>query len=634
MATLFRQEAKTTPDAWGAKNRVYPPHTDYPGPRNPFLTPYTVPFGRAIAEREHRQVVMIMAAQMGKTDTFLDIIGRQFDQDPKPTIYVGPNKQFLNEQFEPRIMGLLDEAPKLRGKVMRGKRMTKTRKVIAGVPLRLAHAGSPTALKSDPASLALTDEVDDLMANVKGQGDPIELINNRGWTYGDFVHAMVSTPSDGPSEMKRDEQSGLHFWVEQDGHVLGSKVWRLWQQGTRHHWAWPCVHCDEFFVPHFALLHWPEKSTPARAKKEAYVECPNCGGVIEEQHKAAMNERGLYVAPGQKVVKGEVVGALAANSTISFWVSGLCSPFVSFGQRAEAWLLAVASGDEETKRGVINGGFGELYAPGGGDVPEWQEVQNLIIHSNARNRVPKQTIFLTMGVDVQKTRLVYVTRAWGPRQESWLVDHGMIWGETDQDQVWLDLAELIDTDVDGFRPRRVFIDAGFRPGKREIIPEHKVYEFTRRHQRNCYATKGYDQRSQPVSVNKIEVMPRGNKPKYGLDLVRLDTDFLKSWVHQRVRWPKDAAGGWHLHSEVEEDYCRQIVSEARMRKPSGVGVIWTPVYRENHFLDCEALAYGAAYMLGIQRRTSAPPASAGVAAAQQTSAHSVARNALASLNQL
>ncbi|MBD0318828.1 MAG: glycosyltransferase family 4 protein, partial [Gemmatimonadetes bacterium] len=52
----------------------------------------------------------------------------------RPILYVGPSQQFLREQFEPRIKDLLDQAPTLRGKVARGKKMTKTRKVIAGVP--------------------------------------------------------------------------------------------------------------------------------------------------------------------------------------------------------------------------------------------------------------------------------------------------------------------------------------------------------------------------------------------------------------------------------------------------------------------------------------------------------------------
>lgn len=169
-----------------------------PGPRDPYLTPYAIDFGRVTASKRYRRTVQVMAAQGGKTETFLDLIGQRLDQSPAPILYIGPNKQFLNEQFEPRLMALLDEAPKLKRKVARGKRMTKTRKLIAGVPLRLAHAGSPTALKSDPIALTITDEVDDLLANVKGQGDPIGLADARGDNYGQgAVHAMVSTPSVG-----------------------------------------------------------------------------------------------------------------------------------------------------------------------------------------------------------------------------------------------------------------------------------------------------------------------------------------------------------------------------------------------------------------------------------------------------
>jgi hypothetical protein len=47
-----------------------------------------------------------------------------------------------------------------------------------------------------------------------------------------------------------------------------------------------------------------------------------------------------------------------------------------------------------------------------------------------------------------------------------------------------------------------------------------------------------------------------------------------------VRWPDDQPGGWHLHQEVGEDYCSQIVSEARMRKPSG-GVGRVSRWRDN-----------------------------------------------------
>lgn len=576
-----------------------------PGPRDPQLTPYVTEFERAVAAREYRRVVLSMFSQGGKTDALLDIIGQRFDEQPAPLLYVGPSKQFLTEQFEPRVMDLFDEAPSLRAKLARGKQMTKTRKLIAGVPLRLAHAGSSTALKSDPAALALTDEADELMRNVRGQGDPIGLVDRRGDTHADFVHGIVSTPSMGPSETERDSKSGLDFWKLQDPGDIDSRIWRLWQDGTRHHWAWPCPHCAQYFVPRFELLKWPEGASPAEAETDAYVECPNCHGRIEETHKTEMNARGAYVAPGQRVdSNGHVTGSPPKTSTLSLWVSGLCSPFVPFGARAASFLTARHSGDREELQTIINGGFGELYAPGGGEAPEWTEVMRLRLPYAPRT-VPEGVLIVTAGIDVQKDRLIYVIRGWGLRQESWLIDHGTLWGETEYEEVWLALADLLETEIDGHRIRRAFIDSGFRPGKPDVVPEHRVYEFCRTYARFAYATKGYDRRQTPLSKSRIDVNRKGGRSAYGLDLIRLDSDFFKSWVHERVRWPEDQPGAWHLHGEIDEDYCRQIVAEARMRKPSG-GVQWIAQSKENHFLDAEALAYAAAYMLGVQRMKRVP----------------------------
>ena len=141
------------------------------------------------------------------------------------------------------------------------------------------------------------------------------------------------------------------------------------------------------------------------------------------------------------------------------------------------------------------------------------------------------------------------------------------------DHVWTDLAELLAKRWGGLYIRRCFIDAGFRPGKKDVTPEHMVYSFCRRHSRQAFASKGFDHRDTPLSVKRIDVDLKGRSSKFGLDLVRLDTDFLKSWIHQRLRWPTDQPGGWHLPSDATEAYCKQIVSEARVRKQGG-GYTW------------------------------------------------------------
>ena len=237
------------PDQWAAANRTYPPTAAIPGPRDPLLTPYVVEPERAVASGRWRRAVLVFGAQTGKSEAMLDIAGQRLDQKPGPILYVGPNKQFLTEQFEPRVMALLDEAPSLTAKVARGKRMTKTRKVIAGVPLRLAHSGSATALKSDPAVLAIVDEYDSMADNPGNAGGPLGLVERRGDTFADFVAVVTSTPSRGRAATEKDTVSGLEFWAVAVPDDIESPVWQLWQQGTRHHWCWPCPHVRGVFRP-------------------------------------------------------------------------------------------------------------------------------------------------------------------------------------------------------------------------------------------------------------------------------------------------------------------------------------------------------------------------------------------------
>lgn len=539
-------------------------------------------------------------------------MGWRLDTKPAPILYVGPSKEFNEKQMEPRVMGLLDEAPTLASKVLRGKQMTKTRKVVNGVPLRLAHAGSSTALKSDPAALALVDEYDEMLANVKGQGNPLALVEARGFTYADFSCAVVSTPSVGASDTYVDLESGLEFWKVVPPEDIESPIWRLWQEGTRYHWSWPCPHCRQYFIPRFKLLRWPEKATPSEARQNAWIDCPNCGAEIRNENKADMNARGVHVAPGQSVSdQGVITGEPPDSSTVSFWISGLASPFVTWGERAEMFLKAVNSGDQMMIQTAINAGFGEMWAPSGGDVPEPTEVASRRLpyrmgDTPSQATVPEQVQLLTAGVDVQKNRLYYVVRGWGTRATSWLVHHGEIWGDTSEPAVWNDLTSLLETDFSGLYIRLMFVDSGYRPGKPDEGPEHIVYAFARQHVRRVRAIKGRDSLRTPLQVSRIEVTPQGKQAKYGLELVHLNTDWCKSWVHERIRWPSDQPGAWFLPEDSTDDYCAQVVSEARMRRPSGRAV-WVRKSKDNHYFDCEAMAYAAGLMLNVQRiETPAP----------------------------
>jgi phage terminase large subunit GpA-like protein len=336
--------------------------------------------------------------------------------------------------------------------------------------------------------------------------------------------------------------------------------------------------------------------------------------VLTDEHKPELNARAVFVAPGQSVTPdGEVIGDEPDSSTLSFWVSGLASPFVAFGQRAEAYLAAVREGSQDKIQTAVNASFGELFSIGGGDAPQWAEVAQCR-GEYGKGELPSGVRFLIMTVDVQRARIFYVTRGWGARGTSWLIDYGALFGETIEEGVWTDLADLIATPVCGRLVQLVLIDSGFRPGKVDELPLNRIYDFCRRFPRLVRPTKGSSMPMRvPLIKSSIEVTAKGATLKAGLTLLRLDPDYFKARVFERIRWPQDQPGAWHLPHDVSEDYCRQIVSEARVRLASG-RIKWVRRSKENHFLDLEAMQCAAAHLINagripaeVVRAPAAPP---------------------------
>lgn len=595
---LLPPPSRTT-DEWADQNRELPPGNAEPGRWRSSRTPYMIAIVRAFGMRGVKMVIAVLAGQMGKTENLLNVIGHRLDDDPKPILYIAPTQKLSESISSDRAMKMFRSARALWEKVAKGKQNKITEKWVSGVRLGFGWAGSATEISSHPAALVIVDERD-RMEDVKGEGDPVEMARTRISTYTvEGKVGVVSTPTEGSVTVTVDEH-GFERWGDLDlpddeAVALASPIWKLWQEGTRHEWAWPCPECDAFFVPRLKHLLIPEDATPARAKKEARLACPHCGALIAEESKKRMNERGVFVAPGQRIVDGRVVGKAAENEVVSFWVSGLCSPWKTFGDRARAIVAARRSGSPGRIRGVTNLDFGELYALAG-EGPEWRAVLELR-EGYASGVVPEGVQVLTCGVDVQKNRLVYAVRGWGWNSESWLIDAGELWGETKYDAVWLELAGLLDRDFDGSKIRMMLVDSGYNPSEQDRNPDNQIYTFCRRHRGRAAPSKGHDVQEKPFKMSKIDVSFRGKIFKNGLDLWHLDTDYFKSWIHARLAWLEGAPGGWHLPSDATEDYARQLTAEVRALQ--GATARWTKVRRANHFLDAETLNVAAAHILRL-----------------------------------
>lgn len=557
-----------------------------------------------------------MMSQGGKTNGLaFNVMGHRLDDDPAPLLYIGPTRNNVVNVIEPKIDGMLRETPSLWAKTVKGKKYTRTRKIVGGVSLRLAWAGSPTELAADSACVVLVDEIDRMERDIKGEGNIVELADARHSSFPDGKTIGFSTPTEGNVDTFAHPDTGLEHWKPAEAEQVPSAIWVLWQEGTRHEWAWPCPECREYFVPRFRLLVWPSSASAKEIRDEARLACPHCGAAIATEHKAWMNARGVYVAPGQRplalrdddsgvymadytagdapVLKrrgGRHISvvefgdfALPAGATAedaTFWVSGLAnfSAKKTFGAIAARAHKALTSGDTDRVKGVLNTELGELFKFGG-EAPEWEQVAARK-QSYQSGDVPEGVAALFATVDVQKDCLYYVVRGWGRAWSSWLVEAGTLWGDTKKDEVWEDLEALLEAEYQGRTLDRMAIDSGYR--------SDEVYRFCRKHRGIAIPTKGHLQLDRPFYASKVDVNHRGQTRKRGsLQLWHLDTDRMKSWVHGRMEVADGRPGAWCLPGDIHEDYCRQIVSEERIVKPSG-RVAWQTT-GPNHYLDCEAL---------------------------------------------
>jgi phage terminase large subunit GpA-like protein len=504
-----------------------------------------------------KRVVFVGASQLGKTELLLSIIGYRMDVDPAPVLFVSASQRLAESVSTSRVMPMIRSTPALFDKLDKSRSKLKiTEKFLGGQRLGFGWAGSAIELSSHPAHTVLIDEVDRMERDVEGEGDPVSLAEARTATYIDGKVIVCSTPT-----------------------IEGaSPIWDLYSGGTQARWTWPCPDCLTFFAPELSLLQWDEKSTPQQAKRSARLVCPHCGSLIPDRARASMNGAGKYEITGD-----------AESDTASFWVSGLCSPWRSWGECARAWVEAARSREPGRVQAIKNTVLGELYRLSG-EAPEASKVQALRGMYRS-DELPAGARVITCGVDVQKDRLYFAVRAWGAASTSWLIRYGELWGDTDQQSVWEALASLLEAKWGDLQIRSMLVDSGFRPDR--------AYAFARRFPGRVLPSKGHDEQARPVIVTRIDLDVRRNPSKRGTALAHVDANYFKSYVHGKVTWPLDQPGAWHLPADTGDDFCDSIVAESRIVKVNGK-IIWVrDGQNRNDYLDCEALNAAAAHLLNV-----------------------------------
>ena len=567
-----------------------------PGPWRTSRVPYSIPIYDAFVSPLDDVVVIVMGSQMTKSEIFVNVIGHRLSDGPYvPILFVAATENAARDFARDRVAPMIDGSGILHSRLRKGQDDKVTSKNVGGVPLNFAWAGSPQELASKPNGVVLVDDRDRMLSDVGNEGDPVGIVSARLDTYVRSKLGVGSTPTI-------------------DG---ASPIMQLFKGGTRQIFCWSCIHCGQWFRPRSALLIYPSDGDEHDVYTKARVVCPECGAELTERDKDALNSGGRYYGHTlTDVGEWEAATVPHKSRTASFMVNGLCSPWKAFGKLAVDLWKAYAGGEQSTLQTVFNTGFGETFKVRG-TAPEWDQVYSRRIPIEV-GIVSEWVQLVTMGCDVQKDGVYFVIGGWGFNKRSHLIKHGFIYGDTAYDSVWVTWAQVLNQQYDGRQLVDVtFIDSGFNPKRDQFKrPDHKIYEVCRRTLHRAFPTKGRDRTEDaPLLARSIDITIGGRTIRGGVTLFLINTDYFKTAIHTWINAPEDV-NQWTLHSDADDDYCRQVVAKELVVKPSGHRVWICPNHRPNHYLDREVLAFAAARARQVDALPAEPvaPAPAAVGA--------------------
>jgi len=580
-ALVIRPPPKRNAGQWADAERREPAYAARGGRWETSVTPYWWPVLEAIDDIRTRQVTIIAAAQSGKTAScILNPIGHRYMDGPRvPAMLVVPTQKLARSMSQLRLKELIESTPGLNAIHSKGKADSVFEKSIAGVPLRLGWAGSATELSSHPVGLALVDELDRMTRDVGGEGDPLTLVRARTITYPQRLVIVCSTPTIQDASAIQDE----------------------FDSGSMEILEWPCLRCGGYFRPMSAQLRWPKGAAPADAAKGALVQCPNCGhvekgaGIAEMRaayryHVYAKGNDGAYVPSDDQVVDPE---------HRSFWISGMVSPWSQIGELARMLCSAYRSNDAGKIQACLNTYFGELWTVRG-ERPPIEDVHKCRA-DYLRGGRPWGVQRVCCGIDVQSDRLVWVRCGFGAEtapKECWVLDYGEIYGNPQFDDPWLELQRLLRDRNHGIDLS--LVDSGWKPGLHFVRPDHRIYAFCRRTFDPVFPCKGWRTRPTPIASQLKDYEEHGQKILNGVRLHHIDTTFFKNHLYGSMDGEQQDSGRtFHLPSDVDDDFCRQVTAEEMITKASGEMYYHCPKGRANHYLDATVYAMAANYLLDL-----------------------------------
>ena len=568
----LRPEQPLTVSEWADKHRrLSSKASAEPGPWRTGRTPYLrEPMDCLSSSSPVQRVVMMFAAQTGKTEAGSNWLGYVIDHAPGPMLCVQPTVEMAKRLSKQRLESMINDTPCLAAKIApsraRDSGNTMFSKDFTGGIMLLTGANSSTGLRSAPCRYLFADEVDAYPSDVDGEGDPVALAERRTTTFARRKILLTSTPT--VKDFSRIEAEYL--------------------RSDQRRFYVPCPSCGGM-----QWLQWPRLKWDAKRPGDVRYQCEHCSERFEENHKPAMLAAGEWRAT-----------APSDGRTAGFQLSGLYSPlgWCSWEQLVDDFLRAKS--DAPALKAFVNTRLAETWEE---DYAAAVSADGLMTKRLAyeSGTCPDGVVLLTCGVDVQDNRLAVSVWGWGEGETGWLIWHQELMGDPTQTEVWGQLDQVLVTEWattggKALKVSQVAVDSGGHC-------THEVYRYVRdRVRQNVVAIKGSSRRNSPAvgKGTKVDVSYQGRVLKRGVTLYQLGTDTIKTTLFGRLR--HNEAGGvgtLHFGMAADEDYFKQLTSERQaLRYHRGFPIReWVKKAGDrNEALDCVVYAYAA--MLLFSRR--------------------------------
>lgn len=506
------------------------------------------------------KIVLCFGAQLGKTETELNMIGYALDQTSSPTMMVYPTDTIAKFASDKRVQPMIKSVKSISDKFDENSKLLEL-DFNNGNYMVLVGANSPSSLSSRSIKYLFFDEIDKYPAFAGKEADPIKLATERTKTFVDKKIVMVSTPT-----------------------VESGNIWQAFMSANeRRQYYVPCPHCGVSQVLKFKQIKWPDEHNDNvdMIRDTAYYECEHCGERIYDKHKMEMLRRGEWRAVNESQSKVR---------SVSYHLSSIYSPWVTFGD--VAYEFKNSKGTPATLMNFINSWLAEPWKSS-----KTKSTQNMeFTQSNYPcGVVPDKAVLLIASVDVQLDHFWWEVRAYAPGVKSYLIDYG-------QASTWEDLEEIIinrEYPSEYGEARQVMkagIDSGFRTDE--------VYQFCSRFPEVCIPLKGssnHTTMTAPYTMTSLEKGVVG-----GLKLYVLNTDYWKDFIFARMIRPADEEGTIHLYKECPQEYSDHLRSEEKQEirnvKTGAVTVQWKPLtsHPVNHLLDTCTYNAAVADIAGVK----------------------------------